>query len=245
MVCKEPAILIVDDDKAICGLVCESLAEEGYQCEVASSAEDALTKLRKHSFDVALLDIRLPGKSGMDLLKSLDTLFQATAIVMMTAVKDFETAVKAMQLGASDYVVKPFTIDKLNASIITALKNRKGSSSVVTITQTTGNPVHCKNTRNQPLIRINAIAFGVDAQVDYYDFHSQIVTERTVSLALQLGFPDTDIKKWVDSRKELYSKRDSYIRSISSKLERNPIAQVMLGLVQTVSEFPESEAKQN
>ena len=245
MVCKAPSILIVDDDVAICCLVCEGLTEEGYQCEVASSAEDALTKLSKHGFDVALLDIRLPDKSGMDLLKSLATLFQATAIVMMTAVNDLETAVKAIQLGASDYVVKPFTIDKLNSSIIAALKIRKGPSSVITITQPSGNPVHCKNARNQSLIRINAIAFGVDAQIDYFDFHSKIVTERTVSLARQLGLPDREIERWADSRNELYSKRDSHIRSISSKIEQNPMAQVMLGLARTVCGFPGSEMGQN
>jgi len=245
MLCKAPAILIVDDDEAICGLVCEGLAEEGYRCEVASTAEDALTKLRKHSFDVVLLDIRLPDKSGIDLLKSFDTLFESTAIVMITAVRDLETAVKAMQLGASDYLVKPFTIGKLNASIITALKNTKESPSFVTTTQTTGNLGHCKKARNQSLRRINAIAFGVDAKVDYFDFHSRIVTEKTVSLARQLGFPDRDIKKWADSRNELYSKRDDYIRSISSKLEQNPVAQVMLGLLHPVFQFPKAEANQN
>jgi DNA-binding response OmpR family regulator len=236
MVQKSPEILVVDDDEAICGFVSDGLAEEGFRCEIALNAEDALDKLRKQIFEVALLDIRLPGKSGIDLLKSSERLLKTTTIVMMTAVKDFDSAIKVMQLGASDYVVKPFTIKQLIASILLALNNKKIRDSAASVAQ--GGPDEIKDTASKPNHKINAIAFGVDAQVDYFDFHSQIVTERTIEIAKQLGLPEKDIDKWEESRKTIFSKRDRYIKSITRKVERNPLAQIVLGLSRQVLEYP-------
>src|SRR4030042_2097082 len=88
MIYNLPTILIVDDDEAICELVSEGLTEDGYTCDIASTADEALTKLQNHHFEIALLDIKLPGKSGMELLRTFQTLSQNTEIVMMTAVKD-------------------------------------------------------------------------------------------------------------------------------------------------------------
>jgi len=246
MVYSPPAVLVVDDDNAICELVCEGLTEEGYRCDVAATADDAFTKLQNHRFDVALLDIRLPGESGMDLLNKLQTFFETTAVVMITAVKDLETAVQAMKLGASDYIVKPFTIDKLTASISTALKKRKEHSSFSDTSQTIGsNLSYGEKAVKQSLSAINAIACGVDAQVDYFDFHSKIVTDKTIDLARRLGLPAKEIENWAVTRNKLYYKRNMDIKSMLSKLGRNPIAQIMLGLAYPVHEFPKLFGEQN
>jgi len=245
MVYGPPAILVVDDDEAIFSLICEGLAELEYHCDFASSSDDAVTMLRRRSFDLVLLDIRLPGRSGMDLLKSFETSFQTTSVIMITGVKDVETAVRAMQLGASDYIVKPFTIDKLNASIASALRNRTISGSVGATTQIKENNSQAKSIGNQSRSTMNAIAFGVDAQVDYFDFHSKIVTERTVGLARWLGLPAKEIEDWVTTQNTLCSEKLLYLRSISSKVEQNPIAQMILGLTQPVCEVPESKTGQN
>ena len=245
MVYNHPSILIVDDDEAICELVSEGLIEDGYTCDIASTADEALTKLRSHHFDIALLDIILPGKSGMELLRTFQAVFQNTEIVMMTAVKDLDTAIQAMKLGASDYVVKPFTIDKLSASISTVLESGKRYSSVSGTIQPTGNISNGAKTAYRSLSAINAIAYGVDAQVDYFDFHSKIVTEKTIDFARRLCLPAKEIEKWAAARNELYSERNRYIESTLSKLERNPIAQIMLGLARPICELPKSGGEQN
>ena len=219
MVSKRPTVLIVDDDEAICDLVCEDLAGEGYSCDVASNADDALAKLKRQSFDLALLDIKLPGMSGMDLLKTVQKCYQMTAIVMITGVNDVDTAVEAMKLGASDYIVKPFTLYKLNASIRRVLNN---------------------SDNDRLLSEINAIAYGIDAQIDHFDFHSKIVAEKTVELARWLGLPRKEIEKWATAREGLYSERDRQIKSAISKLERNLMAQEMLGLTSSVRYFLKS-----
>lgn len=227
MVRNLPTVLIVDDDDAICSLVCEDLAEEGCVCDVASNAEDAFFKLGTCNYDVVLVDIVLPEKSGMDILKALNDCYQMTAAIMMTAVKDLDIAVEAMKLGASDYITKPFTLDRLNSSVSTVLKNRKPHCAVSDTVLKAEGVNYNKDADDHSLSEINAIACGVDAQVDYFDFHSKIVTEETAKLARWLGLPEGEIKEWTVARDELCSERDRRIKSMLSKLERNPTAQVI------------------
>ncbi len=245
MVRRKPVVLIVDDDEEICDLVYAELTGEGYFCDVASDAEDALAKLERQSFDLALLDIKLPGISGIDLLKTIAKGYQMTAIIMITAVNDLDTAVEAMKLGASDYIVKPFTLDKIIASISIVSKNREPHCTVSNIVPGMGDTDCDKNANNRSLSEINAIAYGVDAQVDYFNFHSTMVTEKTVELARWLGLPEKEIEKWAIARDELYSQRDRRIESALSKLERNPMAQVMLGLTHSVCQLPKANKQQN
>lgn len=238
MVHKSPTVLIVDDEEEICNLLCDELTEEGYVCDVASSVDDALTKLKKRGFDMALLDVKLPGVSGMDLLKTIKKCYQMTAIVMITGVKDLGTAVEAMKLGASDYIVKPFTLDRINASISTILKSREPHRTVCNTIPDMGEVDYGKNADDRSLSEINAIAYGVDAQVEYFDLHSKTVTEKTVELAQWLGLPGEEIEKWVVARDEFCSERDRRIKSMLSKLQQNPMAQVILGLTHSVCHFP-------
>jgi two-component system response regulator AtoC len=235
---KMRTVLIVDDDQTICDFVREILDENGYVCEIALNADDALVKIQNHDFDVALLDIILPDRSGMDLLEGLHSFHVTTSAIMMTAVKDLDTAVQAMKMGASDYLVKPLSIDKLITSITTALENRNKHDKIIIKTQKTG-------ATNQSISAINAIAIGVDAHVDYFDLHSKIVTEKTVDLAKKLGLPDKEIKKWEIMRNKILSQRISYIKYILGKLERSQLAQVILGLTNSIIRFPQARAERN
>ncbi len=122
MVSKKPNVLIVDDEQVVCDLLHDELSERGYLCTTVLSGDDALGKLAKQDFDVVLLDIRLPGMSGMEVLREIWLNHGNTATIMITAVNDVDTAVEAMKLGASDYIVKPFDLDRVNTSIRAALK---------------------------------------------------------------------------------------------------------------------------
>ena len=245
MVSKKPVVLIVDDEEAIRALVYEELTEAGYVCVVASNADDALAKLKTNRFDLALLDIKLPGMSGMDLLKMIGECYQMIKIVMMTGVNDLDTAVEAMKLGALDYIVKPFTRDKLIVSIATVLMNKKPSCAVYYTIPGMVDADHGENAISRSFSEINAIAYGVDARVDYFDSHSKIVTDETVEMACQLDLPRTEIKKWAVLRDQLYSERDRRIKSMLNKLERNKMAQVVLGLTRPIYQLPKSTGEQN
>jgi DNA-binding response OmpR family regulator len=236
-----PAILIVDDDRGICALIAERLSEDGYVCDTAPSAEEALIKIQNHYFDLAILDIKLPGKSGIELLGTFQSLCQNTEIVMMTAVRDLDTVIEAMKLGASDYVLKPFTFEKLSTSINSILRNHREASPT---TRQLRIPEKLEND-NRPKDIIDAIAWGVDAQVDYYDFHSKMVKEQTIELAKGLCIPAKDIDKWVSERNRCQLRRNRYIESALNNLQQNPLAQVIFGLTRSINGIPDSDEKQN
>ncbi len=245
MVSARPAVLIVDDEEAVCDLICEELNEEGYACDTALNGDEALTKLRMSDFVLALLDIKLPGMSGMDLLKVIAECHQTIKIIMITGVDDLNTAVEAMNLGASDYIVKPFTLDKLIVSIATVLKNKKSPCVVYHTIPGMGDAGRGKNTHNCSFSEINAIAYGVDARIDYFDSHSKIVTDETVEIAHQLGLPRTEIERWSVTREQLYSERDKRIKSMLNKLAGNKMAQVILGLTRPIYQLLKSPGEQN
>ena len=118
-------ILIVDDEEAIRGILSRKLESDGYDCEVAADGKEALWKAFMKDFDLVLMDIKMPGLSGMEALPQIVTNHPDTCVIMMTAVLDTETAVQAMKLGAYDYVTKPFDLDDLGMRVEKALERRK------------------------------------------------------------------------------------------------------------------------
>ncbi len=118
-------ILIVDDEQSIRTLLCDILAHQGYVCEAVKSANEALDKLKNNTFDVALVDIKMPGLSGMELLSIMREAFQHMSVVMVTALNDADTVVEAVEKGASDYIIKPFSIEDVRTRIDAVLKQRE------------------------------------------------------------------------------------------------------------------------
>jgi DNA-binding response OmpR family regulator len=118
-------ILIVDDEEAIRGILSRKLEVDGYHCEVAADGKEALWKAFMKDFDLVLMDIKMPGLSGMEALPQIVTNHPDTCVIMMTAVVDTDTAVQAMKLGAYDYVTKPFDLDDLGMRVGKALERRK------------------------------------------------------------------------------------------------------------------------
>jgi DNA-binding NtrC family response regulator len=201
----KPTALIVDDELIIRELLRQTLQEQGYACEVAASGEEALVRLKKREFDVALLDIRMPGMSGMDLLVSIAHSNTKTRVIMVTAVSDVKTGVEAMKKGAVDYIVKPFSIDDVRTRVSEALETRNSEAR--------RSAVGSDNGKTSPLHRqMDAIAHGVEARVERFDFHSRIVTEETIEVARQLGLPEQDIEEWASSRLKSRVDRDRRIQ---------------------------------
>ncbi|HEX5386871.1 MAG TPA: sigma-54 dependent transcriptional regulator [Gemmatimonadales bacterium] len=106
-------VLIVDDERTLARAVKAYLAEQGYEAEVAGDAETALGLLESLRPDVVFSDVRLPGMSGIDLLKRIREFDPAIAVVIMTAYGSIEGAVEAVKLGAFDYVKKPVDLEEL------------------------------------------------------------------------------------------------------------------------------------
>jgi putative ABC transport system ATP-binding protein len=118
-------ILIVDDEESIRDLLSTKLKADGYDCEVAADGNEALWKSFMKDFDIVLLDIKMPGLSGMEVLSRIVIDHPDTSVVIVTAVLDTKMAVEAMRQGAYDYVTKPFNLDDLGARIKRALEKRR------------------------------------------------------------------------------------------------------------------------
>jgi putative two-component system response regulator len=119
------AILVVDDEESIRGLLRRKLGADGYECDMAADGKEALWKAFMKDFDLVLMDIRMPGLSGMEALPQMVTDHPDTSVVMLTAVADAKTAVEAMKLGAYDFITKPFDLDDLSLRVRRALERRR------------------------------------------------------------------------------------------------------------------------
>jgi DNA-binding response OmpR family regulator len=205
----KPCVLIVDDEKSICDVLHEELSERGYLCSEALDGNSALAKMENHVFQVVILDIRLPGISGMEMLKKINLHYSDVSTIIITAVNDARAAVEAMKLGAKDYIVKPFDLERVGNSVDNVLKNKPSYD-------------------NEISAEMEAIAFGVDAGQDLVDSHSKIVTRETINIARRLGIQREKVQKWLLLRKKLESDRDNVIRTALNKFQRSPFAQIIL-----------------
>ncbi len=219
MVSKKPSILIVDDEPTICELLSEELSERGYLCATAYNGNDALLKLAQENTDVVLLDIRLPGQSGIEVLNKIRIDHSNVATIMITAINDVDTAVKAIKLGASDYITKPFQLEKVGNSIQIALEEK------VSRQVREAEPADSETSR-----QLNAIARGVEARLDSIINYSKIVTHQTEVTARFFGIPEREVIMWSALRASYYEKKKAAINYSLQKLERNPIAQGFIGL---------------
>ena len=110
-------VLIVEDEAIVRESLRDWLRDEGYEVETAEEGEKALQRIGEKEFGVAVLDLRLPGKDGLEVLKEATAQNPKLKGIIITAYPSVETAVEAMKIGAIDYIVKPFTPDALEKSI--------------------------------------------------------------------------------------------------------------------------------
>jgi len=144
---------------------------------------------------------------------------------MITAVNDVNTAVEAMKLGAADYLVKPFDLDRVETSIRTALETKPATSKSST--------------------EIDTIAFGIEARLDPFSAFSKIVAQETIDIARQLGMAEEEIQEWAAAKAMLGSERNKVIKSSLDKLQRSPLAQSIMGVLVPNLCPPKSDESQN
>jgi len=115
-------ILVVDDEESIRNLLKRFLEEEGYSVVTAADGEEALDEMSRQGAEIALVDIRMPGMSGIELLGKLTTDWPDVCVIMATAILDTKTAVEAMKMGAYDYITKPFAPDEVVQKVHKAIE---------------------------------------------------------------------------------------------------------------------------
>lgn len=121
---SKATVLIVDDEPAILSFLEPSLSDAGYQTLTATNAIEALDLLSRRTVDVALVDIKMPGISGLELLRRLKDSGVETPVLVMTAAAEESTAAKALELGAYAYIVKPISLDRLISLVNQVLETK-------------------------------------------------------------------------------------------------------------------------
>src|SRR2546421_953667 len=118
-------VMVVDDDGVLRRLVSDQIARMGFDSTPAATGGEALAALAKSDYDVVLLDIRMPGLSGLDTLREIRKIEDAPEVIMLTADTSLGTGLEAMRLGAYDYLTKPATLDEIEAVVRKADEKRR------------------------------------------------------------------------------------------------------------------------
>ena len=122
---QEPAfknILVIDDEVAVNNNIRKILAKKGFHVDQAVTKDDALEKIQARPYKLVLLDLRIPGVRGLELLKALRDQNPEAKVIIITGYASIETAVEAARLGAIDYLAKPFTPDEIRDATAKALR---------------------------------------------------------------------------------------------------------------------------
>jgi two-component system response regulator HydG len=122
---RQPRLLVVDDDAPVRRACCDVATGMGFVARAASDIPQALSLLKQHPVDVLLLDLKLPGGSGLQLLDEMRSLHPETALVVMTAFATVRSAVDAMKIGARDFLTKPFALEELTEVLERAEERRR------------------------------------------------------------------------------------------------------------------------
>jgi two-component system response regulator HydG len=121
---KNYKILVVDDDLDMCGMLSDVLEGEGFWVTTTGDSLEASKILKREEFDVLITDLKMKGLKGLDLLETVNKVAPMTPVIIITAFGTIQSAIKAMKMGAYDYVTKPFQMEEIVLTVRKALENR-------------------------------------------------------------------------------------------------------------------------
>ncbi len=194
-------ILIADDEEMIRELMCATLGKEGYICHQASNAEEGFAIMKTEPIDIAFLDIMMPGRSGVELLKESKMLKPEMIVLMITAMNDMDTALSCIHLGAEDYITKPFNLDR----VLLIARNATEKQRLIRDNREYQANLELKVQEQTEVIRtamgeinlayehtLTALIRALDAREKEVGSHSERVMAYTLLLAREVGIDETD-----------------------------------------------------
>jgi putative nucleotidyltransferase with HDIG domain len=196
MMNSEQKILIVDDEATIRSLLRQKLTRRGFHCEEASSSLNALEKLNTYTADLIMLDMKMPGMSGMDLLAKLKSSYPETAVIMATAVSEANLAIQCMRLGADDYITKPFNLDEVIMNVERTLEKRMLEHQIKEFQEHLQQKVEAQTVEIRKLFlgSIEALVYALEAKDKYTAGHSRRVHEIAMAIGLELNLSGEDLE---------------------------------------------------
>ncbi|HCX88576.1 MAG TPA: sigma-54-dependent Fis family transcriptional regulator, partial [Gammaproteobacteria bacterium] len=140
-------ILIIDDDLASCRTLQLHFRAAGHEVRIAHDADAGLAAADTFHPDLIILDIRMPGRSGLDALPDFKTRSAQTPVIVITAFDDMENTITAMQQGADDYIAKPIDISEIDQAVERAVTRRQGEAAGLQVA-----PEHQVSSRNYTMV---------------------------------------------------------------------------------------------
>jgi two-component system response regulator PilR (NtrC family)/two-component system response regulator HydG len=152
-------VLVVEDDAAMRELLMEALTDEGYRVELANGGHAGIARVREGGVDLVVTDVKMPDLDGLDALQEIRAVETPPHVIVITAFGSIETAIKAVKLGAYDYITKPFDVDVLTLGVEKALNERGLRREVARLRREVARPYQFDNIigKSQPMQDVFAL----------------------------------------------------------------------------------------
>ena len=185
--------LLVDDDAGIRAVLRRVLQADGFDCAEAASGVEAIGLLEQERFSLVLSDYHMPEMDGESLLQLLRARWPETPVVMLTAAPDVALAVRCLELGALDYLTKPFGLDELRARVRQALEKRRLLTENHQYRQGLEERLAAQSRRYEELFlaSLQSLADALEVKDSYTWGHSTRVSRYAMAIARELGLPAT------------------------------------------------------
>ncbi len=197
-----PTVLVVDDEEPIRTALRKYLVQQGYEVATAATGEEALKVLQRQKVACILLDVRLPGVSGVDLVPKIIELEPSVALLMLTAVNDATSAALCMQRGAMDYLTKPIELTDLSRAIQRALRRRDTMLEQENLNQWLKEEVAVRTAEVRSeraklerlsVATLEALVNALEAKDPYLRGHSARVADLSAMIASEMELPDETV----------------------------------------------------
>jgi response regulator RpfG family c-di-GMP phosphodiesterase len=184
-----PVCLVVDDEPRLRQVIIHLMRNDGFRCLEAGDGVDALTVLEQHPATLVLSDIRMPKMDGIELLRQVRARYPETAVMMLSAVADVESAVSCFAIGALDYLTKPFNLEEVRARVAQALDRRRLLIENREYRERLEDKVAVQARRLEELFlaSIQSLAEALEVKDPYTRGHSVRVSHYSVAIARTLG----------------------------------------------------------
>lgn len=198
------SVLVVDDEEPIRNALKKFLTQQGYEVATAGSGDEAIKILQRQKIACMLLDVRMPGRSGIDLVPQVMELEPSIAILMLTAVNDATTAALCMQRGAMDYLTKPIDLSDLARAILRAIRRRDSLLEQQNINQWLKEEVALRTAELRreraklerlSVATLEALVNALEAKDAYIRGHSARVADLSAMIAAELGMTDEQVEQ--------------------------------------------------
>jgi putative two-component system response regulator len=190
-------ILVVDDEVHVQEILKSTLEDAGYECVAMSDAESALTVLASQNFDIALLDRRIAGTQGTELLQDIKKEYPEVVVLLITTIDNANTAIENIRLGAYDYIVKPFNLDQVLISVNRALDKRRLENANRDYQKYLQRIAEESSAETRRLFYSMTQVFVhlLDLKTPFNEGHSRRVAEKSRYVARELRMTDEGVRK--------------------------------------------------